>query len=282
VRRAEARGWQRIYLTAEGAGGSAPSASTSAEPRTDAPRLEAFTAAAALSSVTSRIGIAVLLGGLAGPARWHPAILAKMATTVDRLSDGRLRVVIAPTWCSKAVPVDESDVERLDEAIDVLVRLMRQTRTTFAGRYYVLEDAPLAPGPVQRPLPVDVGGEEPWLLELAVRHAAARHGSGSPERLGATRAALGELAGLAGLAERGGRAGAGVPAPDRAVSTTGRSQGPLRVVAHAREQITGGNGPHQMPRPTKDLLATRVELYEAAGCDELVLSDRWIDVGPAH
>jgi alkanesulfonate monooxygenase SsuD/methylene tetrahydromethanopterin reductase-like flavin-dependent oxidoreductase (luciferase family) len=141
------------------------------------PSFEAWTTATALAAVTERIRIGHLV--LANGFR-HPALLAKMAITLDHVSGGRLNLGIgsgsvAEEFREFGLPFG-ADAERaaaLDEALVVVTRLFTEARVDFAGRHYRLAGAPSLPRPVQQPHPpIHVGGAGPKrTLPLVARHA---------------------------------------------------------------------------------------------------------------
>lgn len=112
----------------------------------------------------------------------HPGVVAKLASTTDRLSEGRLLVGWVPAADPEAEP-------RLAEAIEVVRSLTKQPRTTFEGRFYRLDDAPLDPKPVQQPLPLLLSGTSPALAAKYADHWAI---SGDPDQIQAQLAALSE------------------------------------------------------------------------------------------
>jgi len=142
------------------------------------PSFEAWTTATALAAVTERIRIGHLV--LANAFR-HPALLAKMAITLDHASGGRLELGIGSgsvaeefTRAGIAYPTSARvRAAQLDEALLVLRRLFTEERVTFAGAHYRLDDVPSLPRPLQRPHPpIHVGGAgEKLTLPLAARHA---------------------------------------------------------------------------------------------------------------
>lgn len=151
------------------------------------PTLEAWTCLAALAMATSRIRIGVLV---TGNTYRHPAILAKMATTVDVISGGRLYFGIGSGWYEPehrmlglALGSPRQRCERLDEALTLIRSLWTQRDATFHGKYYQLEGAIHEPKPVQKPHPpiVVAGAGEKRLLPVAARHANAWSSFGSPE-----------------------------------------------------------------------------------------------------
>jgi alkanesulfonate monooxygenase SsuD/methylene tetrahydromethanopterin reductase-like flavin-dependent oxidoreductase (luciferase family) len=141
----------------------------------DLPCLEAWTLLAALAAKTSRIRLGVLVSS---NTFRHPALLAKEAVTVDHVSGGRLILGIGTGWHEDEhrrfgidlPPVGER-VDRLEEAIVMIRGLTSQQRTTFAGRYYRLDDAPFQPHPVQAHIPLLIAAHRPRMLRLAARYA---------------------------------------------------------------------------------------------------------------
>jgi alkanesulfonate monooxygenase SsuD/methylene tetrahydromethanopterin reductase-like flavin-dependent oxidoreductase (luciferase family) len=143
------------------------------------PSFEAWTTATALAAVTERIRIGHLV--LANGFR-HPALLAKMATTLDHASGGRLDLGIgsgsyAPEFAEFGLPFprEAERAAQLDEALQVLRLLFTEAAPTFAGKHYRLEAAPSLPRPIQQPHPpIHVGGAgERRTLPLVARHADA-------------------------------------------------------------------------------------------------------------
>jgi F420-dependent oxidoreductase-like protein len=140
------------------------------------PCLEAWTLLAALAVKTSRIRIGVLV---CSNTFRHPALLLKEAATVDQLSGGRLILGLGTGWFEPEhrrygidLPPPGERVDRLEETVRIAHLLMSRDLTTFAGRYYQLEDAPLAPKPAQRPrIPVLVAAHRPRMLRIAAQYA---------------------------------------------------------------------------------------------------------------
>jgi alkanesulfonate monooxygenase SsuD/methylene tetrahydromethanopterin reductase-like flavin-dependent oxidoreductase (luciferase family) len=129
---------------------------------------------AAMSYATERVRIGCLV---TGNTYRHPAVLAKMAATVDHLSGGRLEFGIGAAHA----PIEhemygvaglDHRIGRLSESLRVIQSLWTQERSTFEGRYYTLRDAVANPKPVQHPRPpIWVGGRGDSTLRLAARHA---------------------------------------------------------------------------------------------------------------
>jgi F420-dependent oxidoreductase-like protein len=141
------------------------------------PALEGWTCLAMLLARTRRLRGGVMVTGI--PYR-HPAVLAKMAVTVDIASGGRLELGLGAGWFEaecEAFGIDLGPIavrfDRFEEALTVITSLLTQPTTTFDGRYYRLRDAWCQPPPVQRPHPpIVLGGKGPKrLLPLVARHA---------------------------------------------------------------------------------------------------------------
>jgi F420-dependent oxidoreductase-like protein len=151
--------------------------------------LECWTALAALVGETRRMRVGTIV---AGNTYRHPAVVAKMAVTVDIISGGRLICGLGAAWQEnehRAYGIEfytvRERLERLDEACRVLKALWTEPRATFKGRYYQLEDAPCLPKPVQRPHPELMigGGGEKVTLRIAAEHADHWNTWGGPETL---------------------------------------------------------------------------------------------------
>ena len=158
-------------------------------PRSE-PQMEAWTLLAALARETrrTRIGILVTCNGYRSPA-----LLAKMAATVDVVSNGRLIHGLGAGWFAdeyEGYGYDFPDVPirlaQLDESLRVQKLLWTEDRPTFEGRFYRLKDAWCEPRPAQRPHPpILIGGSgEKVLLRLVARHADMWNCPGEPAELG--------------------------------------------------------------------------------------------------
>jgi F420-dependent oxidoreductase-like protein len=151
------------------------------------PCLESWTTLAALAQATSRIRIGCLVSGL---THRHPVVLAKMATTVDIISNGRLEFGIGAGWHeyehqAYGIPfytVKERQ-DRLNEAIQLIKALWTSKPANFRGKYYQLNDAPYSPPNVQKPHPPIMvgGGGEKRTLRTAARYADAINVIGGPD-----------------------------------------------------------------------------------------------------
>jgi len=163
---AEAAGFDSVWLMDHLAAPAAPQWDT----------FEGWTLAAGLATRTSRIRLGHLV--TADPFR-HPAVLAKMAATVDGLSGGRLDLGLG--WGSvdaelRAFGIDARPAPeraaRLRETLEILARMFAGEPFDYAGRHYRLEGAIGRPVPVQAHIPVHLGGAGPKLTMPLVREFA--------------------------------------------------------------------------------------------------------------
>lgn len=137
---------------------------------------EAWTLLAAIAARTERIRLGVLV---TSNTFRHPAILAKEAVTVDHISAGRLILGLGAGWHEGEhqrfgidLPAPAERVDRLEEAIQMITSLMASERTTFEGRHYRLDNAPLEPKPIQQPrIPLLIAAHRPRMIRLAARYA---------------------------------------------------------------------------------------------------------------
>jgi len=139
--------------------------------------MDAWSLISALAAVTKKIKLGTLV---TCNSYRYPAVLAKMAATVDMISNGRLFFGFGAGWKEmeyKAYGIPfPSTAERLyqmEEAIVIIKRLWTEKRVTFTGKYYQLEDAVSAPKPVQKPHPpIMIGGMgEKILLKMVAKYA---------------------------------------------------------------------------------------------------------------
>lgn len=134
---------------------------------------EGFSLLAALAAVTSRIELGTLV---ACTAFRNPALLAKMADTIDEISNGRLILGLGAGWHEDefrafGYPFDHR-VSRFEEAATIIHALLKHGQIDFAGRYYQARDCELRPrGPRPAGPPLLIGGSQPRMLGLAARFA---------------------------------------------------------------------------------------------------------------
>lgn len=141
------------------------------------PCLEGWTLLSALAVQTRNMRVGLLV---TGNTYRNPAVLAKMAATVDHASNGRLILGMGAGWfelehTAYGIPFYTAGTraKRLVEAVEVVKMLFTQEKSTYKGKFYQLQDAPFAPKAVQKPHPpILIGGVGPKVIQpLAARHA---------------------------------------------------------------------------------------------------------------
>ncbi|MEM7254707.1 MAG: LLM class flavin-dependent oxidoreductase [Pseudomonadota bacterium] len=139
------------------------------------PMLECMSAMAAIAGATKKIkfGMNVASAGLR-----DPLLLAKQCATIDMLSEGRLLPAfgigsaLGPDWVSMGRPT-KGRGKLTDEALEIISRLWAGEKLTFEGEYFQLKNARISPLPVQKELPLWIGGSS----KAAIRRTA-RLGTG--------------------------------------------------------------------------------------------------------
>ena len=146
----------------------------------DEPFLEGWTVLAGLAAVTSRIRLATLVTAV---GYRNPAHLAKIAASVDLISRGRLTLGIGAGFFEDEYkqygwefpPQPATRIRQMEEAVELILKIWTEPRTTFHGRYFNVENAILEPKPVQKPRPpvMIAGGGEQMTLRAVARLADA-------------------------------------------------------------------------------------------------------------
>jgi F420-dependent oxidoreductase-like protein len=154
------------------------------------PMLECFVALGALAAITERAKLGQLVLGV--PYR-NPALVAKMATTLDVISHGRSILGLGAGWAKgeyEAYGWPEWDdvpvrMRRLEEATRVILAMWGEGPATFEGRYYRVAEALNHPPPIQRPHPpIMIGGSgEQVTLKLVAKYAQWCNVNGDPARV---------------------------------------------------------------------------------------------------
>jgi len=142
----------------------------------DKPCLEGWTLLSALATQTSKLRIGTLV---TGNTYRNPALLAKMVTTVDQISNGRVYLGIGAGWFETEHQAygfpfytARQRAERLGEALEVITQLWTADHPSFSGTYYLLDKAPFSPPPVQKPHPpIIIGGKgKKWIMPLVAKY----------------------------------------------------------------------------------------------------------------
>src|SRR5918992_336483 len=155
------------------------------DPDPGGPIYEAWQLVAGWAALTRRVHVGVMVSGV---VLRHPALLAKMAITLDHVSGGRAICGIGAGWFGDeaaalgiAWPSQGERLGRLEEEAAIVRSLFDRPRTTFNGRHYRLTDASAAPKPIQPHLPLLIGGGgEGRTLRIAARYADIWNAFGWP------------------------------------------------------------------------------------------------------
>jgi F420-dependent oxidoreductase-like protein len=256
ARHAESTGWDGLFYADH------------FMPDGDATRVawpEAWTTLAALAATVPRIRIGPLV---TGNTYRHPAVLAKMAATVDHISGGRLVLGLGAGWQENehrqyGIPfyTVKERLERLGEAAELIKALFANETTSYRGKHYALENAVLEPKPMQKPLPLLIGGGgEKVTLRIAAKLADEWNVWGDVEKLRQKMETLDRYCAEIGRSPRAIQRSAVALlflTDDRALAEKMRSR-PL-----GRPAIIGN----------ADEVRETVRAYREAGVDELIVPD---------
>ena len=145
------------------------------------PMLEGWSVLAALARETKRVRLSTLVSGV---TYRNPALMAKMATTLDVISGGRAMFGLGAAWFEaehqaygfEFPPIGER-MDRLDEALTIVRSMFAEERSTFHGSFYRIDDAINVPRPIQPGGPKILvgGGGEQRTLKIAAKHADMTH-----------------------------------------------------------------------------------------------------------
>jgi F420-dependent oxidoreductase-like protein len=140
------------------------------------PCFEGMTLLAAMAAHTTRLRLGIIVASV---TYRHPAVLAKMAATIDHVSGGRLELGLGAGWHEEehrqygiAFPRIGERMDMLDDACRIVRALWTETRANVDGRVFSVRDALCEPKPLQDPLPLWIGGAgEKRTLRIVAEHA---------------------------------------------------------------------------------------------------------------
>jgi probable F420-dependent oxidoreductase len=218
---------------------------------------EAWTVVSALAAVTERVQIGTLV--MCSSFR-SPGMIAKMAATVDEVSGGRLILGLGAGWHDPeyeafGFPADHR-VDRFEEALQIIVPLVRGATVTFEGRYHQARNAVLVPAPTHH-IPVLIASFGTRMLGLTARYADAWNTAwfGAPDRV---------------LTER-------FAAFDEAMSAEGRDPASVSrtvaiIVNDSEQPVPQDDGSEDSSfSGSVGELAGAVDAYEELGVDHLIV-----------
>jgi F420-dependent oxidoreductase-like protein len=138
---------------------------------------ECFTLLSSTAAITNKIKIGQIV---ACNSYRNPSLLAKMLSTLDVISNGRLELGIGAGWYEREYIAygydfqsNISRIKQLDESLSIIKAMWTAKKASFEGKYYSIKEATCNPKPIQKPHPVImVGGEgERYLLKTVAKHA---------------------------------------------------------------------------------------------------------------
>jgi len=243
------------------------------------PKLEGWATLAALAVLTTRVRLGLLV---AANTFRPPGLTAKLATTADHLSGGRVVLGLGGGWFGlehETFGIDFGSgfgerLDRLEEATALIRRLLDGERVTHEGRWYSMHDALCEPRPLQARLPILIGGSGPTkTLRTTARHADLWNGYGSPERI----AEVSEI-----LRDRCAEAGRPYEAIERTVTIHAVVRDTVAAAAEAwaatarRHALTGVAGSDGSDRGLSvggppDVVAAYLEGYARGGISEVIV-----------
>ncbi len=151
------------------------------------PFLECMSVMAALAGRTKHVKFGMNVASL---GLRDPVLMAKACATIDVLSNGRLLPAFGIGSARSRDYVATGTQtrgrgKRMDEGLEIISRLWTEPSVSFSGEFYQLDEAAIAPQPVQKPMPLWVGGSAPKAVERTARWGTGwQAGLESPEEVG--------------------------------------------------------------------------------------------------
>jgi probable F420-dependent oxidoreductase len=233
------------------------------------PILEAMSVMAALAGRTRRLKFGVNVLSLAFR---DPVLVAKQCATIDVLSQGRLLPAfgigspLAPEW--RALDLDtKTRGRKTDEALEIIGRLWREDSVDFAGAHFRLCGAAIMPKPVQKDLPMWIGGSSPAAIRRTAQLGTGwQAGSEGPAEIAPVIARIRAAAADAGRAIDEDHYGAGIP------FRFGRADDPgLGRLFEAYKKRTGRDPRAHFAIGGAAEIVDRIADYVAAGVSKFIL-----------
>ena len=145
------------------------------EPSSEDPILECWTTLSSLATLTKRIRLGAILVNI----HRLPSITAKMLSTLDIISNGRIEFGLSAGWYENEIksyglpfPKASARVEMLEEGVIIIKRMLTENQASFEGRHYTIKNAKCSPKPIQKPHPpIWIGGGGKKTLQLVAKYA---------------------------------------------------------------------------------------------------------------
>jgi F420-dependent oxidoreductase-like protein len=241
------------------------------------PKLEGWSTLAAVAAVTERVRLGLLVS--ANTFR-NPGLTAKLATTLDHVSGGRAILGLGGGWFERehdAFGIDFGGgfgdrLDRLDESVGLIRRLLDGESVTHAGRFYDMRDALCRPRPVQSRLPILIGGSGPRkTLRTTAAYADLWNAYGQPDEIAAHDAVLRAHCQELGRDERKIARTVTQDAVIRGTTDAALAVYDELAAIHGLEAKTGADSGARyvlLAGPPAEI-ADRLRAYEAVGVDEV-------------
>ena len=242
-------------------------------PDTHVPWPEAWITLAAIGAEVPRLRIGTLV---TGNTYRHPAVLAKMAVTLDHITQGRVVLGLGSGWQENEhqhYGIEFGTVgerlEKLDEACRVIKTLFTNRQSNYLGKYYQLDNATLEPKPLHQTLPLMIGGGgEKVTLRITTEHADEWNGWGTVETLQHKMRILDQYCAELGRAPKS--------IQRSAVALLFMSED-TKILEQARANAAQRPSIIGTPDEVRDI----VQAYAEAGVDELIVPDFTLGPNPA-
>jgi alkanesulfonate monooxygenase SsuD/methylene tetrahydromethanopterin reductase-like flavin-dependent oxidoreductase (luciferase family) len=146
------------------------------EPNSEDPILECWTTLSSLATLTKRIRLGAILVNI----HRIPSVTAKMLSTLDVISNGRIEFGLSAGWYENEIrsyglpfPKASTRVEMLEESIIIIKKMLTESQApSFEGKHYTISDAKCNPKPIQKPHPpIWIGGGGKRTLQLVAKYA---------------------------------------------------------------------------------------------------------------
>jgi alkanesulfonate monooxygenase SsuD/methylene tetrahydromethanopterin reductase-like flavin-dependent oxidoreductase (luciferase family) len=232
------------------------------------PIFEGWSVLSGVGAVSSRLRLGLMVG--ANTFR-NPGLTAKLATTLDHISNGRAVLGIGGAWFEREHDAFGFEtwgsgfgerLDRLDESVMLLRRLLDGERVSHEGRFYTFHDALCEPRPVQARLPILIGGSGPQkTLRTTARYADAWNTSGTVDEVRETLAILDERCAEVGRDRSGIELTISFPITIR--DDVAAAEAAALAAFHANGVENAGAGPHLAGPPA--LIAESIAPFRDLG-----------------
>lgn len=145
------------------------------QPNSEDPILECWTTLSSLATLTKKIRLGAILVNI----HRIPSVTAKMLSTLDVISNGRIEFGLSAGWYKNEIksyglsfPKALTRIAMLEESIIIIKKMLTENQASFEGKHYTIKDAKCSPKPIQKPHPpIWIGGGGKKTLKLVAKYA---------------------------------------------------------------------------------------------------------------